>query len=99
MTEITPVISALITLISGILTAFVVPYIKTKVSTEKLEQAITIVETAVLAAEQIYNAAGMGEKKKEYVKKFLEERGFTYDEKEIDVMIESAVFKMKEELL
>ena len=37
----------------------------------------------------------MGAAKKQYVKEFLEAKGFKLDEKEVDIAIESAVLEMQ----
>lgn len=97
MIDITFVIEALVTLIFAVITAFLIPWIKTKISTEKLAEISEWVDIAVLAAEMIYNQTGMGEKKKEYVEKFLAEKGFKLDAESINNLIEASVLKLKAE--
>lgn len=72
MIDLTPVVNALITLLGLLLTTFLIPWIKLKVSTEKLEQVKKWTAVGVKAAEMIYKESGMGEAKKNYVRKFLE---------------------------
>ena len=100
MTDYTMIIEAAITLIVTIVSVVVVPkvkaYLETKITEQDLKEILKWVEIAVKAAEQIYKESGMGEKKKAYVKKFLNNLGIDYDEKEIDAYIESKVFDLNE---
>lgn len=47
------------------------------------------------AAEQIYGTKA-GQKKKEYVVKFLLSKGIVFDVDEVSALIESEVYKLKE---
>lgn len=91
MTDLTPIVNAVITLIAAIITTFLIPWIKSKIDAAKLAQIVEWVGIAVRAAEQIYNESGMGEKKKQYVLDFLADKGFTLDPNSINAMIEAAV--------
>ena len=91
MTDLTPIVNAVITLIAAIVTTFLIPWIKSKIDAAKLAQIVEWVGIAVRAAEQIYNESGMGEKKKQYVLDFLADKGFTLDTNSINAMIEAAV--------
>lgn len=91
MTDLTPIVNAVIALIAAIITTFLIPWIKGKIDAAKLAQIIEWVGIAVRAAEQIYNESGMGEKKKQYVLDFLADKGFTLDPNSINAMIEAAV--------
>lgn len=95
--DITFVVEALITLIFAVITAFLIPWIKTKISNEKLAEVSEWVAIAVQAAEMIYTQTGMGEKKKEYVVNFLESKGFKLDVDSINNLIEAAVLELKAE--
>lgn len=91
MTDLTPIVNAVIALIAAIITTFLIPWIKSKIDDAKLAQIVEWVGIAVRAAEQIYNESGMGEKKKQYVLDFLADKGFTIDPNSINAMIEAAV--------
>lgn len=91
MTDLTPIVNAVIALIAAIITTFLIPWIKGKIDAAKLAQIVEWVGIAVRAAEQIYNESGMGEKKKQYVLDFLADKGFTLDPNSINAMIEAAV--------
>ena len=92
--DITPVVNTLIALIAAIITAFVIPWVKSKTTAAQREEIEAWVRIAVTAAEQIYSGAGKGKEKKEYVLKFLEEKNLKIDEESVDLMIESAVRNM-----
>lgn len=91
MTDLTPIVNAVIALIAAIITTFLIPWIKSKIDAAKLAQIVEWIGIAVRAAEQIYNESGMGEKKKQYVLDFLADKGFTLDPNSINAMIEAAV--------
>lgn len=99
MFDITPIIEAVAALIAVIITAVVIPYIKSKTTTQQQAQINAWVKIAVAAAEQIYKGSGRGEEKKEYVINWLEERGFTLDEDEVDALIESAVYELNKGII
>ena len=94
--DITPVVNAVIALAAAVVTAFVVPWIKSKTTAAQREEIDAWVRIAVTAAEQIYKETGKGKEKKAYVLKFLEEKNLKIDEESVDLMIESAVKNMNE---
>lgn len=96
MIDLTPIMEAIIALVVAVITAFVIPWLKGKIDADKLEQIKLWVTVAVEAAEQLYNGTGRGEKKKAYVVKFLQEKGFTIDPDSLDKLIEAAVFNLPE---
>ena len=59
----TEIISAVIALISALVSAFLIPWIKERVGADKLKKWQAYVEIAVRAAEQLYNANEGAEKK------------------------------------
>ena len=95
LTDITPVIRAVITLICAILSCFIVPLLRKKLTAEQLAMIQMWVKIAVDAAEQIFNGPGRGKEKKAYVISFLESKGFKIDEESIDNLIEAAVLELK----
>lgn len=92
MVDLTQVIVALLTLA---VSAFLIPYIKSKVSAEQLDAIKFWVNIAVEAAEMIYIGTGRGQEKKAYVVKLLNSKGFTLNPEEIDSIIEAAVLELK----
>lgn len=95
--NITDIILAIITLITALVSAFVIPWAKKKVDAEKMTDFLRWVEIGVAAAEQLYNTFATREKK-EYVIDFLNEKGLTYNELEVDAAIEAAVIKLHNQL-
>ncbi|OUP68901.1 hypothetical protein B5F10_09930 [Anaerotruncus colihominis] len=94
MYDITPIIEAVAALIAALITAFLVPYIKSKTTAEQQKEINAWVKIAVSAAEQIYTGSGRGEEKKEYVINRLREHGITVDEAKLDALIEAAVYEL-----
>ena len=92
--DITPVMEAVAALLAAVITAVVIPYIKTKTTTDQQRQINTWVQIAVSAAEQIYNGPGRGEDKKKYVVEWLRQHGVTVDADKLDAMIEAAVYDL-----
>ncbi len=98
--DLTPVIQALITLISAFITLFILPkltlYLKKKLSAEQLSVLREWVKIAVSAAEQLYGSK-TGQQKKEYVVSFLLSKGIVIDIDEVTALIESEVYKLTAE--
>lgn len=97
--DITPIIEAVAALLAAIITAVVVPYIKSKTTADQQRQINTWVQIAVSAAEQIYAGSGRGEEKKQYVIGWLRLHGVTVDSDKLDAMIEAAVYDLKSGVL
>ena len=71
--NITPIIEAAFALIAAIITAVVVPYIRSKTTDTQRAELMALVRIAVTAAEQLYTETGKGKEKKAYVLAWLEE--------------------------
>lgn len=91
--DVTDIAEAIIVLISALITTFVLPYIKQKLSDDKRQKLIFWIETAVKAAEQLYGSKA-GQQKKEYVVSFLLSKGIVADIDEVTALIESEVYKL-----
>lgn len=89
----TELLQAVITLISVIITTFLIPYIKKKLSNERLEELKKWVSVAVKAAEQLYGSK-TGKQKKEFVLSFLMDKGIIFDAAEVATLLESEVYKL-----
>lgn len=94
--DLTQIIVAILTLVISAVSAFLIPYIKTKVSAEQFATIKLWVQVAVQAAEMLYVGSGRGEEKKQYVIEFLKSKGFTLNAEEIENLIESAVLELKQ---
>lgn len=93
--DFTVVIEFIIALLSAMVTTFLIPYIKQKLSEEKQKKLMFWVQTAVKAAEQIYGSK-TGQKKKDYVIAFLLSKGIVFDVDEVTALVESEVYKLTE---
>ena len=91
----TEIIEIIITLVSVLITTFLVPFLKRKLSAEKLDELKKWVRVAVTAAEQLYGSK-TGQQKKEYVVAFLLSKGIVVDVDEVTALIESEVYKLTE---
>lgn len=94
--DITAIIKAVIALAVALISAFVIPWLKTKIGANKMAEFLKWVEIAVAAAEQLYNSTE-GSAKKYYVESFLQEKGFSVSPSELDIAIEGAVRKLHAE--
>ena len=93
--NITPIIETVFALIAAVITAIVIPYIRSKTTAQQQTEINAWVRIAVSAAEQIYVGSGRGQEKKAYVINWL----VTLDETRLDAMIEAAVYDLKKGLL
>jgi len=91
MIDITAVINAVVALIAAVITAFVIPWIKSKTTSQQREELVAWTKIAVSAAEQIYKGDQRGAEKKQYVLDFLAKNGFSIDDEAVDAAIEAAV--------
>ena len=98
MKDYTMLFEGILTVLFALVTLYVIPWLKTKLSAEDLNEIMKWVKIAVQAAEMIYKEAGMGKAKKAYVIEYLNNIGVKYDADKIDGMIESAVLELKREL-
>ena len=89
MTDLTPIISAALTLIMAVITTFLIPYLKTKIDSNKFEKIRTWAKVAVEAAEMIYVGTGRGEEKKAYVIQYLNSKGYTLDADRLRQIVEN----------
>lgn len=97
--DITIIIEAVFALVAAVITAIVIPYIKSKTTAQQQAEINAWVKIAVAAAEQIYTGSGRGEEKKAYVLNWLAEHGVTLDEERINALIEAAVYDLNHDLL
>ena len=92
--NLTQIILAVITILFGLLMRYVVPSIKTNMTSDQIEMVRIAVKTAVYAAEQLYGSK-QGQQKLDYVIKVLSEQGYIIDKDdvadEIRVLIEAFV--------
>lgn len=95
------IISLVITVAAVVIARYAIPKLKEEIGVEKFNTIAMYVDYAVRAAEQIFVGTGLGEKKKEYVLKFindivLKNNKYSITSDELNVLIESAVNDMNE---
>ena len=95
--NITPYILALLVLIFGLIALYLIPILKANTTKEQRKEILQIVKIAVEAAEQLFNS-DEGEAKKKYVETYLLTKGFNLNLSELDMLIESEVLKLHNQL-
>lgn len=93
----TQIILAVITLIQVLISAFLIPFLKSKVDAATLNKILDYVRIFVTAAEQIFDRAD-GQAKKEWVIAQLTNLGINFDTDVVEAAIESAVLELHSEL-
>ena len=92
--NITQILLGIIILIGGAIGLFVVPYLKTHMTSEQIAILTGIAQTVVYAAEKIFGAK-MGTDKLSYAmnlaKSLLNKKGLTFDDDVVRAAIESQV--------
>ncbi len=95
------VIMALIPVFTAVITGFMIPYLKTKISAIQMEEIIKWSNKAVEAAEVLFDAPKSGEAKREYVINFIDKMFNSKKEvitkEQIRVILESAWKEMKKQ--
>ena len=88
----TQIILALISLIGAILTAVVIPYIRSKTTKQQRENIYTIIQSAVWAADQMFkNSDPSGGIRNTWVMNTLKEMNLDISQKDLVRMVEQAV--------
>lgn len=92
--DLTQIILAIITLIGGIITRYLIPWIKSKLDDHQYEALKILVRTGVFAAEQLFTSEQWKEKK-QYVVDLLKENGYKVDVTSVDALIEATVRELR----
>lgn len=92
--NITQIILGVIAIIGAVIGLFVIPYLRTHMTSEQITILTGVAQTVVYAAEKIFGAK-MGADKLAYAlrlaKALLEKKGLTFDEEVIRAAIEAQV--------
>lgn len=98
MFDVTEIISGVITIITALITVFLIPYLKTKLDEAKRKRIKEYVDVAVMAAEKLFpsiDGEKMGKEKLNYVANLLETKGITFNVDDVTdsvrAMIEASV--------
>lgn len=89
------IVSAVITIVISLVTAYVIPYLKAKIGTDGMDKLYWYVDMAVRCADQIFTPEQC-EQKKAYVFAYIlsvvnNKLHINLDEADIDIIIEGAV--------
>ena len=93
----TEIFVAVIELLVAFAVALLIPWIKTRIASDKLETALAYVDIFVEAAEQVFEITD-GEEKFAFVFDKLREKGIELDDDELEAAIESAVLRLHAEI-
>ena len=92
------IVQCVLVIVAGLITRYVVSWLKTKLDAEKFHTLDQWVKLAVAAAEQVYCKDCQGNEKKTYVKdelrKYLATKGIKITEEQLNILIEAAVKEM-----
>ena len=91
--NLTPLFEAIITVLAAIITTYIVPWIKGKLSEQQMTKIQNWVSIAVYAAEKLYGA-GNGAEKLAYAESILRSKGIELDTDELKALIDSEIQQM-----
>lgn len=102
MNEITfNILKIVVAVATVLISAYVIPLLKVKVTDAKYQRLLEIVEIAVRAAEQTIKGSGHGAIKKDevinYVTNWMLSHGIDITDEQLDQLIEAAVYAMNNE--
>ena len=97
MTNLTPILEAVITLAVAVISAFVIPWLNSKTDANDREDLLKWVDIAVAAAQQLFHQLN-GAQRLDYALDFLAKQGFDVDDAAVLNAVEAAVLKLHRQL-
>lgn len=94
MLDLTQLAQAIISLAAAIVSAYLVPWLRSKLSNEQLAKAKSWIQIAVYAAEKLYGA-GNGDQKLAYAEEILRKHGISLDTATLKAMIDAQIKEME----
>jgi len=95
MIDITDIIGAVVVILGAVITRYVVPWLKTKMSAGQADALAFWAAKAVQAAEELAKNGKLPKSDKfDYVVGVLQEKGFTLDETELQAVIDGTVWEL-----
>lgn len=92
------ILKVIVSVAAALLTVFVIPLLKEKLTDARYQRLLAYVEVAVRAAEQTIKGSGQGHVKKDevinYVTTWMLTHGIQISEDQLDQLIEAAVYVM-----
>lgn len=92
--DITKIIVAVIGLLTTIVTGFLIPFLKSKLTENQQKTMEALAKTAVYAAEQLFTPNQWSEKKS-YAQQILTAKGYNVNLDDVNAAIEAAVKELK----
>ena len=97
MIDLTNIFEAAVALLLAIVSAFLVPWIKTKLTSAQTTEMLRWVEIAVAAAQQLY-PQNDGDVRLQYALELLENKGYNVNDNAVLDAVEAAVLKLHQQL-
>ena len=94
MIDLTPIIQAAITLAAALITAYLIPWLRSRTTVEQQTYIRMAVQVAVYAAEKAYGA-GHGEEKLAYAEKVLAKHNVKLDTDKLKALIDAEIKNME----
>ena len=93
--DLTPILQAIIALVASLITIHLIPWLKSRTTSEQQAQISAAVHIAVYAAEKLYGA-GRGDEKFAYALEYLKAHGFDLDAETLKGEINAAIKEMEQ---
>ena len=97
MIDLTNIIEAAVALLAVVASAFLIPWIKSRLNASQTAELLRWVDIAVAAAQQLYYQLD-GEKRLEYALELLAHRGYDINDVAVQDAVEAAVLKLHRQL-
>lgn len=95
------ILKIVISVTAALVTAYLIPYIKSQTKSKEQEEVLNIIQIAVKAAEQTFREHNSGPAKKadviKFVTEWLNEHNIKITEDQLDKLVEAAVYSMNGE--
>lgn len=97
MIDLTNVLEAVVALAVALISAFLIPWIKSKTTAQQREDMLKWVDIAVSAAQQLYHKCS-GQQRLDYALSVLSGKGFNINDDTLLDAVEAAVLKLHQQL-
>ena len=97
MIDLTNIIEAAVALLAAILSAVLIPWIRSKLTAAQTAELLRWVDIAVAAAQQLYHQAD-GKRRLDYALELLSHRGYDINDSSVLDAVEAAVLKLHRQL-
>lgn len=91
MIDLTKIVEAIIGLAVALVTTFLIPWLKARLTADQQERLESLLEIAVESAEQIYTGPGRGKEKLLAAQDYLNRKGYDVDVEQIEAAVWSYI--------